>query len=110
MSLLLWEKFGYMLWEGLVLVCVIAAALGLIVLRRKLSGRPAFSNQDKILLFNTRPAAPSLLQLCFRFSLAILLFSCIGLVEILAFAPFGAAILSVSLLFSCAGIVTVTVL
>jgi hypothetical protein len=99
-----------MLWEGLVLVCVIAAGLGVVMLRRKMSGRPAFSNEDRILLFNTPLAAASLSRLCLRFSLAVLLFCCIGLLEIIVFAPFGAAILSVSLLLSCASIVNIILL
>jgi hypothetical protein len=109
-SLLLLEKFGYMLWEGMVLVCVITGSLGLVTIRRKLSGKPAFSNNDRTLLFNTPPAAVSTPQLCLRFGLAIFLFCCIGVLEILVFAPFGAAILSVSLLLSCAGIVNMTLL
>jgi hypothetical protein len=104
------EKFGYMLWEGLMLVCLVLASLAWLTLRRKMSGRPAFSNRDRALLFSTPPAAASLPRLCLRFVLAVILFSCIGAVEICLFAQLGAAILSVTLLLSCAGIVNMTLL
>lgn len=110
MSLLLLAKLGYMLWEGLVLVCIITGSLGFVALRRTLSGRPVFSNEDRTLLFNTPPAAVSIPRLCLRFGLAVFLFCGIGAFEILVFAPFGGAILSVSLLLSCAGIVNITLL
>jgi hypothetical protein len=106
--MLLLEKLRYMLWEGLVLACVVTGSLGFVTLRRKMSGRPAFSSADRTLLFNTPPAAVSTPKLCLRFGLAVILFCCIGMLEVLVFAPFGAAILSVSLLLSCAAIVHIT--
>ncbi|MGE5305394.1 MAG: hypothetical protein ACM3TN_18955 [Alphaproteobacteria bacterium] len=110
MSLLLLAKLGYMLWEGLVLVCIITGSLGFVALRRKLTGRPAFSNEDRALFFSTPPAAVSIPKLCLRFVLAVFLFCGIGALEWLVLAPFGAAILSVSLLLSCAGIVNIILL
>jgi len=56
----------------LVLLCVITASLGFIMLRRKWSGRPAFSNEDRDLLFNTPPAAVSTPKLCLRFAMPFL--------------------------------------
>jgi hypothetical protein len=110
MSVLLLEKFGYMLWEGLMLLCLMLGTLGWLILRRKMSGRPAFSKHDRILLFNTPPVAVSVPQLCLRFLLAVFLFSCIGALEMSVLAPLGAAILSVSLLLSCAAVVNMTLL
>jgi hypothetical protein len=110
MSILVLEKMGYVLWEGLVLTCVLFGSVGFVVLRRKMSGRPAFTNQDRNLLFNTPVAAESTPKFYLRFGLAVFLFCCIGVLEILFFAPLGAAILSVSLLLSCAGIVNMTLL
>jgi hypothetical protein len=110
MSVLLLEKFGYMIWEVLMLACLVFGTLGWLALRRKMSGRPAFSKQDRALLFNTPPAPVSLPKLCLRFVLAVLLFSCIGAIEMSVFAPLGAAILSVSLLVSCAAVVNMTLL
>jgi hypothetical protein len=107
---LLLEKLGYMLGEGFVLVCIITGSLGFVALRRRLSGRPAFSNEDRNLLFNTPPAAVSTPRLCLRFGLAVFLFCCIGAFEVLVFAPLGAATLSVFLMLSCAGIVNITLL
>jgi hypothetical protein len=80
------------------------------MLGRKMSGRPAVSNRDRALLFNTPPAAASTARLCLRFAAAVCLFALIGALEMFALAPFGAAILSVCLLLSCAAIVNFTVL
>jgi hypothetical protein len=110
MSPLLLEKLGYVLWEGLVLLCVITGSLGFVMLRRKWSGRPAFSKKDRDLLFNTPPAAVNPPKLCLRFAMAVFLFCCIGALDMFVFAPLGAAILSLSLLLSCAGIVNITLL
>jgi hypothetical protein len=110
MSLLLLAKLGYMLWEGLVLVCIITGSLGFVALRRKLTGRPAFSNEDRAMLFSTPPSAVSIPKLCLRFALAVFLFCAIGAFEWLVLAPFGAAILSVFLVLSCAGIVNIILL
>jgi hypothetical protein len=104
------EQLGYFLWEGLVLVCVVVGSLAFVTLRRKMSGRPALINQDWKLLFNNPPATLSKPKLCLRFALAVFLFSCIGVLEVLVFAQLGAAILSVSLLVSCAGIVNIILL
>jgi hypothetical protein len=104
------EQMGYVLWEGLVLVCVLAGSLAFVVLRRKMSGRPALINQDWKSLFKKPPATVSKPRLCLRFALAVFLFSCIGVLELLVFAQLGAAILSVSLLVSCAGIVNIILL
>ena len=110
MSPLLLEKLGYVLWEGLVYLCVIAGSLGFVMLRRRLSGRRAFSGEDRTLLFNTSPAAVSAPTLFLRFAMAVVLFCCIGEVEILVFAPLGPAIVSLFLLLSCAGIVNMILL
>lgn len=104
------EQMGYVLWEGLVLVCVVAGSLAFVILRRKISGRPARIHQDWKSLVNNSPAPVSKAKFCLRFALAVFLFSCIGLFETVVFAPLGAAILSVSLLVSCAGIVNIVLL
>lgn len=109
-SVLLLEKLGYMLSEGVMLVWLMLGMFGWLILRRRISGRPAFSNQDRALLFNTSPAVVSLPKLCLRFFVAVFLFSSIGALEVLVFAPLGAAILSVALLFSCATVVNITLL
>jgi hypothetical protein len=110
MSVLLLEKFGYMLWECLILVCLILGTLGWLTLRRRMTGRAAFSNQDRRLLFNTPPATLSVPKLCLRILIAVFLFSSIGALEMLIFAPLGAATVAVALLFSCAVVVKITLL
>jgi len=110
MSIFFLAKLGYILWEALMLVLLAVASLGWLALRRKMSGRPAFSKPDRALLFNTPPAAGSVPPLCLRFAAAVCLFAPIGAFEMFALAPFGAAILSVCLLLSCAAIVNFTIL
>ena len=101
---------GYVLWEGLVLMCVGVGSLAFVMLRRKMSGRPALTNQDWKALFKKPPAIVSKPKFCLRFALAVFLFFCIGVLEVLVFAQLGAAILSASLLVSCAGIVNIILL
>ena len=103
------EEMGYLLWEGTMLIAIVIASVGFIMLRRKIDGRPAFTAQDRMLLFNTRLGRPTVRN-CLRVVLALLLFSGAAALEIPLVAPSGAAILFVSLLVSCAGIINVTLL
>jgi hypothetical protein len=103
------EQMGYLLWEGLLLLCIFAVSLTFVILRRKISGKDRGIKQDWKSLFNGS-SAPSKPQLCLRLALAVLLFSCIGTLEVLAIAQLGAALLSVSLIVSCAGIVNIILL
>ncbi len=103
-------QMGYVLWEGLVLASIVVGSVAFVVLRRKISGRPAFLKQDWKSLFNTSPAPAPKPKFCLRFTLAVFLFSCIGVFEAFAFAELGAAILSISLLVSCATIVNIILL
>lgn len=104
------EQIGYVLWEGLVLASIFAGTLAFVVLRRKINGKRRLIKQDWKSLFNNSPAPVSKPRFCLRFVLAVFLFSCIGFFEFIAFAQLGAAILSVSLLVSCAGIVNTMLL
>ena len=104
------EQMGYVLWEGLVLVCMVVGSLAFVMLRRKMSGRPALTSHDWKALFNAPATTPSMPKFCLRFALAVCLFFCIGVLEVLVFAQLGAAILSVSLLVSCAGVVNIILL
>jgi hypothetical protein len=104
------ELIGYILSEIVMLLFVILVALGLIVLRRKNNGQPAFTDHDRRLLFHWPARGALTPKLCFKFGIASLLFSFVGVLEILLFAPFGAAILSGTLLMTSAGIVNLTIL
>jgi hypothetical protein len=103
------EQMGYLLWEGLLLLCVFAGSLAFIIVRRKMNGKARGIKQDWKSLFNGS-SARSKPQLCLRLALAVFLFSCIGVLEVFAFAHLGAALLSVSLIVSCAGIVNIILL
>ncbi len=110
MPSVIFEQMGYLLWEGLVLSCVVLGTLAFVIFRRKLNGKPALIREDWKLLFNSSSARQSKPRFRLRFVLAVFLFSCIGVFEVLAFAQLGAAILSVSLVVSCAGIVNTILL
>ncbi len=110
MPSVVFEQIGYLLWEGSVLACVVVGTLAFVVLRRRINGKRRPLKQDWKSLFNTSPAPVSKPRFCLRFVLAVFLFSGIGFFEVIAFAHLGAAILSVSLLVSCAGIVNTLLL
>ncbi len=101
----IFEQMGYILWEGLMLGCVVAGTLAVVVLRRKMNQIPRLIKHDLKSLFRKPPSPLSKPGFCLRFVLAVSLFSCIAVLEVLALAQLGAAILSVSLVVSCASIV-----
>src|SRR5512142_1846521 len=110
MAIFIWDKIGYILWEGLVLFWLVAASIGWLALCRKLTGRAAFSHHDRKLLFDSPARSGSMPAFWLRLSAAVLLFCGVAGVELFVIAPFGAAILAMSLLLSCAGIVNFTLL
>ena len=42
---------GYFLWEGVTFLTILFVGTGLLVLRRKARGRPAFTDYDRQLFF-----------------------------------------------------------
>ncbi len=110
MPSVIFEQTGYLLWEGLVLLCMVMGTLAFVRFRRKLNGKPTLIKEDLKLLFNSSSTPRCKPRFCLRFILTVFLFSCIGVFEVLAFAQLGAAILSVSLVVSCAGIVNTILL
>lgn len=102
------EQMGYFLWEGLLLLWVFVGSLAFVIVRRRINGRARGIKQDWKSLFSG--SARSRPQSCLRLALAVFLFSGIGLLEVFAFAQLGAALLSVALIVSCAGIVNIILL
>ena len=41
------EKTGFVLWEGITLLMVIFGGIGVVALRRRARGRPAFTYEDR---------------------------------------------------------------
>lgn len=94
------ENIGYWLWEGIAFVMQLALAMGLLVVRRKASGRPAFTDDDWRLFFSPAQLTVSMPRFWINFSMAVFLTYPIGLLEHLFLAPFGASILATAQLLT----------
>lgn len=99
------EKFGFALWEATTLLIVILCGIGIMVLRRKASGRPAFSNEDQELFFGRARVKTSTPKHLFNLGIAVFLCLFLALLEMLVFAPLGAATLTVVLVLTSLAIV-----
>jgi hypothetical protein len=102
------DKIGFILWEVTMLLVVISAGIGVLVLRRKASGRPAFSHRDRQLFFGQSQAKKAPHKLLAKFTMAVLLCLSTALLEFLILAPLGAGMLTVVLLLTSLGIVNKT--
>lgn len=89
------EKCGFALWEATTLLIVILCGIGIIALRRKVSGRPAFPNEDHEFFFGRAKVKPSTPKRLFKLGIAVFLCFFLGIVEMLLFAHLGAATLTV---------------
>jgi hypothetical protein len=99
------EKIGFVLWEGITLLVVILSGLGLLVLRRKFSGKPAFTNEDWQLFFGHSKIRLSSSTLLLNFGITVFLCLFIAILETRIFEPLGAGPLTVLLLLTSLGIV-----
>jgi hypothetical protein len=98
------EKLGYILWEAPVFFLVIWFGIRLVHYRRYRRNQPIYSDKDRQLLFSRAKTTlePPLFRL--RLARAILAATAATYLEVLALAPFGAAILSAALLLTTAAI------
>jgi hypothetical protein len=99
------EHSGYYIWEGIIFLMQILVGMGLLVLRRKASGRPAFTDDDRQLFFSRARVSISTSRFWLNFSVAAFLCSFAGLLEQLLFGPFGTGILATAQLITFMGIV-----
>jgi hypothetical protein len=99
------EQSGYFLWEGFTFSLQILFALSVLVLRRKASGRPAFTDADRQLFFARPRVKASTPKFWIHFGIAAFLCVFASLLERLIFGPFGAAILGTAQLITYMGIV-----
>jgi hypothetical protein len=99
------DKIGYVLSEVPVLLFVIWFALRLVQYRRHRRNQPIYTDKDRQLLFSK--IKTTLEPPVFRLGLvrAVLASTAATYFEILMLAPFGAAILSATLLLTSAAIV-----
>jgi len=99
------EQIGYVLSEAPVFFLVIWFAVRLVQFRRYRNNRPIFTATDRRLLDSRPRIAPSTVEFYCRFVVAVLAVTAIGILEFIVLAPFGAAIVSGTLLLSSAAIV-----
>jgi hypothetical protein len=102
---MLMDQLGYILSEAPVLILMIWFAVRLVQLRRARENRPAFTEEDRRILFDASQNKGLTWHFYSRLALAILTVTTIGLLEIIAFAPFGAAIVTGVLVLTAADIV-----
>jgi hypothetical protein len=99
------EQIGYFLWEVITFSTILFTGIGLLVLRRKASGRPAFTDHDRQLFFGHPEVKVSRPRFYVNFSIAVFLCYLAGSLESLILARFGASILAAAQLITFLGIV-----
>jgi hypothetical protein len=99
------EHIGYILSEAPFLCLIIAATIKLVSWRRARANRPGFSDLDRDTLFRAPDRRPRRWQFYARFLLAVLAVLGVGLLQFIALAPLGAAVLTAALVLSSAAIV-----
>ena len=99
------ERIGYFLWEGVTFLTILSVGTGLLVLRRKASGRPAFTNDDRQLFFGPPDVTVSKPRFYINFGIAVFLCYLVGSLEYQILARFGASILATAGLLTLLGIV-----
>jgi hypothetical protein len=99
------EKLGLILSETAVLGLIIWSAIALVRYRRCRRNQPPFSDRDRQLLFGSIPGSLQSPVFRLRLARAILASTAATWVLFVVLAPFGAAIVSVALILTGAGIV-----
>lgn len=99
------EQIGYSLWEVITLATILFAGIGLLVLRRRANGHPAFTDRDRQLFFGHPKVRRSKPRLYVNFGIAVFLCYLAGFLEYLLLERFGASILATAQLITFLGIV-----
>ena len=99
------EQIGYFLWEIITFLTILFASIGFLVLRRKASGNPAFTDRDRQLFFGHPEVRLSKPRFYVNFGIAVFLCYLAGFLEYLLLARFGASILATAQLITFLGIV-----
>ena len=99
------DKIGLILWEVITLLTVFFGGIGFVVLRRKASGRPAFTERDRQLFFGPRKITVSTAKFWINFSAAVFLCLSINMLEFLILGWLGPALLTMVVLITSMGIV-----
>jgi len=99
------DKIGLILWEVITLLTVFLGGIGFVVLRRKASGRPAFTERDRQFFFGPRKITVSRTKFLINFSTAVFLCLSINMLEFLILGWLGPALLTMLVLVTSMGIV-----
>lgn len=99
------EQIGYFLWEVITFSTMLFTGIGLLVLRRRASGNPAFTDRDRQLFFGHPEVRVSKLRFYVNFGIAVFLCCFAGFLEFLLLERFGASILATAQLITFLGIV-----
>ena len=99
------EQIGYFLWEVITFSTMLFAGIGLLVLRRRASGNPAFTYRDRQLFFGHPEVRLSKPRFYVNFGIAVFLCYFAGFLEFLLLERFGASILATAQLITFLGIV-----
>jgi hypothetical protein len=99
------DKIGLVLWEVITLLSVVLGGIGLVVLRRKASGRPIFTERDRQLFFGPRKITVSTAKFWINFSAVVFLCLSIDVLEFLILGWLGPALLTMVVLITSMGIV-----
>jgi hypothetical protein len=99
------DRIGYLLSELPVFFFVIWFAIRLVQYRRYRNNLPIITENDRRMLFQRPKKHPGNFRFCLRLILAILAVTAVGYLQFITLAPFGAAILSGTLLLTSATIV-----
>jgi len=102
---MLMDRFGYLLSELPTLIFIVWFAVRFFQFRRRQNNQPTYSETDRELLFGAPRQRPAKREVYLRLGLAIVAITTIGVLEILVLAPFGAAIITGSLLLTSTAIV-----
>jgi len=102
------EMMGFVLWESLTSLFVILTGLGVLIIRRKASGRPGFTRHDWLTYFGDLQLRMSKPKLALRLFFAVFLCSCLALVGNPFLARMGPGLYSVTIIFAFLGIVKLT--
>jgi len=99
------EHLGHLLWELITFSTILFASVGLLILRRRVSGKPAFTERDRRLFFGRPEIKLSEPKFYLNFGIAVFLCYWAGFLEYLLLARFGAGILATAQLLTFLSIV-----
>jgi len=99
------EHLGHLLWELITFSTILFASVGLLILRRRVSGKPAFTDRDRQLFFGRPEIKLSKPRFYLNFGFAVFLCYSAGFLEYLLLARFGAGILATAQLLTFLSIV-----